>query len=593
MKRLITIILLLLIPCNLYAIDFGGIISQQNRVIQNQERIEREKLLQQELRRIEIERQNIAKIARKKKLSAEEFADDGKIIQNLSKIQCFRINKINFTKNKILSKKEEEFLKQKYLGRCLIIEQIEYLTKEINNYLLKKDFTTSKAILPKQDISSKSLEIQIIEGLLEDLVFNNDGFVDKMQKFSAFGVVNKGQVLNLQDVEIGLDQINRLASNAASVKVFAGSKENSSIIFVENKAQDKIRLTLSIDDNGSEITGKKRDVLGLSYDNLFNLNDNFNFSRAANDFDSKVSRRKGNFVGYNYSIPFKRNLFSLSYSEYSYSFFAQGDSGSRSSGTSISKTIAHDLILIKTDKYKITSNLSLLNREIENFSDGQLTPVSSRKASVGSFGFSNILFFDKASLLLKPSYVKGLRILNAKKDEPDIRKQEAHGQFDAFKFYANYSHNLEIPIIKIPFNYNLNFDSQIAKKTLYSNDQIFAGGPFSVRGFESGSISGDSGYIMRNELKFNAAKLFNSQKIPQFLNNFWITPFYDYGHVKLNADNSSGRVSGAGFKVNFNHKNIDANLTYAWSVSKSALLEQDYNENQALYFNISTEIGFF
>jgi hemolysin activation/secretion protein len=333
--------------------------------------------------------------------------------------------------------------------------------------------------------------------------------------------------------------------------------------------------------------------LGLSFDNLFNLNDNFNFSRAANDFDHKASQRKGVFTGYNYSIPFKRHLLSFGYSKYSYSFYAKGDVGSRFSGVSVSKNISHDLILIKRDKYKITSNLNLLNREIENFTDDTANESSSRKASNLSAGFTNVIFFDKASLLLKPSYVKGLKILNARKDPFDIRKDEAHSQFEAYKFYANYSHNLEIPLAKIPFNYNLNFDSQIAKKTLYSNDQIFAGGPFTVRGFENGSISGDSGYVVRNELKFNLAKLVNLQNTPQLLHKFSITPFYDYGQVRLSVDGSSGRLAGSGFKVDFNAKNFNASLTHAWVVSKSALLGQDFNENQGLYFNISTEIGFF
>jgi len=397
----------------------------------------------------------------------------------------------------------------------------------------------------------------------------------------------------LRDVAIGLDSMNRLSSNAANVKIFAGSKQNSSIIFIENKSQNKLRLSFSVDDNGSEITGKKRDVIGVSYDNLLHLNDNFNFSRAANDFDKKSGERKGHFVGYNYSIPFKRHLLTLGYSKYSYSFFTGDIVKTRSSGASTTRNAMLDSVLIKRDKYKITTNLQLQNRNNANFTGDLKNQTSSRKATNGSVGISNILFFEDASLLLRPSYIKGLELLDAKKDDEDVKKNEVHGQFEAFKFYANYSHNLHIPLMQIPFNYNLNFDSQIAKQALYSNDQIFAGGAFSVRGFENGSISGDSGYVVRNDLKFNLGKIFNAKKLPSIIHNFSITPFYDYGYVISKANGSSGRLSGSGLKFDFIGKNLSASLTYAWVASKSQLLQQDYNENQALYFNVASEFGFF
>lgn len=569
-------------------------ISNQNQVIQRNEQIEQEKVKEKDLKQVEKEKKDIDQ-----EEEEELELEAGKVVQNLRSIQCFRVNKIIFSPNKILPKEQEKILTSEYIGKCLTLYQITKLNKKISDYLVEEGYVTSRSEVPAQSLNNGILNINIIESHLENLTFNEEKFSDKTQKFMAFGVIQKDKILNLRKFEQGLEQVNRLQSNSAKIKILPGTKEKSSIIAVENQPKNRLRLNASYDNNGNKLTGEKRETVGLVQDNLFWLNDNLTISRTANDLDSDRKNGGGNnSFSTSFSVPYKWYNLTLSYSKSSYFFWGGDVTRFKSSGETNTRTVSLDRLLIKTKKFKFSSNFTLTNRYNQNFIDDVKVQVSSRKASIASISLPSTFFFENATLFLKPTYNKGLGILDAKKDDPNLPKSSAHAEFDAFRFYVNYAQKSKI--YEVPVSYNISFDSQIAKQRLYGIDQFSVGGIYSVRGFKNGSISGDSGYNLRNEVSLNLGQLIlphvNLEKSPKFLaqlNRFSITPFYDYGYVKAKVGNVDGRLSGAGFKVGFSHQYLNASLTFSRAISKSQLLAQNYQENNAVFFNISSEIGFF
>lgn len=596
MKNFTTIFPLLVLSfllCNTssYAAeDINDVIGEQNRVIQNQQQFEQDKQRKNELQNLEVERKDEA---------AEEAIEEESEEVKAAKQKCFQAAQITFSKNTVFSKKEEGALTSSFISRCLTPDEINQLLQNITDRLVEKEYITSRAALLKRDLAKGELVIEIIEGQLEDLIFNNDTFFDKTQKFTAFGIPKRRETLNLGDITVGLDQINRLPSNSASVKVLSGSYANSSIIAVQNQPKNTLRTNFSFDDLGSKTAGKRRDTVGLSYDNLLHLNDSLNFSRTANDFSHKKDLGNSEALNFGFSVPFKGNLLTLSHTRYYYSL-VQGDiTRFRASGESLSSSASLESNLLKYKKYRLKSQLSLATRDIANYVNDAKIDSSTRKASIATIALPNRFLLDKSTILLKPSYSKGLKILNARQDSNDISDQSAHAQFSAFKLYANYSQALQIPVLKLPFNYSLTFDSQVSKQRLYSSDQFFIGGAYTVRGFEGGSIGGDSGYLLKNEASFNLGKIVLPM-LPEKgasalagLHNFSVTPFYDYGYIKMHGIDQGGRLAGGGFRTSFAHKNLTANLTLAWVANKSILLREYSRENQAVYFDVTTNFGFF
>ncbi len=584
---------------------FIAFASEQDQLLQLQKQYEQDLSRQKELQQIERERKQIEKEDKQKPLAE-------KIDKNTDLSRCFLAKKIVVLPNKIISQFRAKILIKNHVGKCLNIVEIRELNQILTNHLISEGYATSKAETSLANPETEVLKIKIIESKLENILFNQETFFDKTQKFTAFGFMKKGDILNIEKIENGLDQINRLSANNAVMKIAPGQEPNSSVVLVENTVGKTSNLTLSYDNYGSRITGVKRESISFSQDNLLKLNDNLSINRTANDLNKNHDKRGSNSISTNFSIPFSWYILTLQYSKSSY-FFYVGKNQVKNNGTTSSKSVTLDVNLLKKRKLKITSNFNLLQRYNQNFSDNVKQEESSRKASIASTGISTTLFFNNSSLLLKPSFSKSLNILDAEKDPIGLDKSSAHSKFNIWKFYGNYAHKFTAS--KTPVNYSLTFDSQISDRTLYGNDRFSVGGVYSVRGFRDGSLSFDSGYSIKNEVTVYLGQTilpYLNQEEPskylQYLNYLYLTPFYDYGfsqaaerkRVGVNPLNSqilrgnteSGRLSGTGVKFGINHQYLNANITYAKVLSRSQHLLQNYNEKKAIYFNLSTNFSF-
>ncbi len=604
MKKIIATFLLLSCSVNAYAASESeqqNITNQQSQVIQNQKQIEQEKELQVELKQVVTDQT--------KKEATEEFEkddlseNDGKIVQNLRSIQCFRPHTITFSKNSLLTPAEEKSLSEKYLKKCLTLDWLPKFDKEVTDLLTDKGYVTSRSNSSQQSLIDGDLQVQVIESYIEKIIINDDNFFDKAQIKTAFGfddLPKGGKILNIHDIEPALERINRLSSSKVTVKIIQGSAPNKSIIVIENHPKNTARLNLSYDNIGSKTTGVRRETIAFAQDNLLHLNDSFNLSRTANDLDPKNDKRYNNATNGNWSVPFGQHTFTLSGGKNSY-FFLTGSSGNiRASGFTITKAVAMESVLIKEKTYKINSNFSLSNRDNQIFTDELRNETQSRKSTIATLALSNTLLLNSATLFLKPSYNKSLNILNARQDDATTSRFTPHADLEIFKFYANYSRKFVILKSEVPASYNFSLDSQLSKNHLYSIDQFSSGGFYSVRGFRQGSISGDSGFNIRNEITVSLGQLILTQISDEkkstnlaHLNYFTATPFYDYGHVQNRGTANGGRLSSAGLKIGFSKEKIKASMTLAHTISRSRMLTQGYGEGNTVYFDLGTELNFF
>ena len=565
-----------------------NIINLQNQIIQRQTQIENEEIRQKELRQVEKARTDLSPE------ELEEFeeleAEAGKVVQNYRRIQCFHVDKINFSKADLIPKELQYRILRENTNRCLNLEQIAQIAQDITDSLILQGYVTSRAEIPPQSLYSGALNVNIIESHLEDILFNEEKFFDKTQKFTAFGFYETGQILNIKPIELGLEQVNRLSSNNAVIKILPGKNKNDSIILVENKPNNRTHINFSYDNFGNDRTGERRETIGFAQDNLLWLNDSFSIQRTANDLDETRKKDGGNnsFVT-SWSLPFSLYNLNFLYSKSSYFFWSGNVQRFKSTGQTATRSASIDRTFLKDKHFKTASGISFTSRDNQNFIEDVKIESSSRKASIISAYMAQSFFLEDATIFLKPSYSRGINVLDAKKDSSTTSRNSPHSEFDAFRFYGNYVQ--KFAVAKQQFSYNLAFDSQFARQHLYGIDQFSVGGIYSVRGFKNGTISGDSGYNLRNEISFSLGQFFPNSKLP--LQHFSLTPFYDYGYVVNKGINSSGRLSGAGARFGFNYKDLKATMTISRSINKSHLLQEShYKDDMAIFFNVGSGLSF-
>lgn len=551
------------------------LINQQDWITrQQQNKIEEEKRLN--------EQNTIGKErARKKKGAAAEIekpAISGK------PMECFPIKTVTFFDANSLSKKQQKKLILPFIGKCSDANILAEIIAAIQTYYNEQGYVTARVSVPPQNIQTGHLELKVFEGKIDEIILRDNHFTDKMQEFTAFGNL-EGKTLNLEDINQGIYQMNRLQSNNAAMRIEPSHIEGEAKVYIANEPKFPARATIGYDNLGNNFTGIRRSNFSGAFDNLLFLNDAINLSHSRNLDDSSQEKDIKSFSG-GISIPFSYNTFSYDYSRSEFRGINQGSSGPiKLTGYSNRNNFTLEHVFFNKGNLRILGNTSLTAKESASYLNGDKIETSMRKLTIGNVGFTISNYFKNgANLYLKPSYSRGLKLLNAQKDDQGLTADIPKSQFQLIKLYASISKKFTIPKLEAPILLSTEMDSQISKDTLFGSEQFSVGGYYSVRGFRENYLSGDSGYYFRNKANFNVGSLIN---LP-YLNKFKLEPFYDYGHVHTKYNNSGGRLAGAGVKTIFDSQYFNASLTYSAATNRSQLLTSTTKENKLIYFEVST-----
>ena len=571
--------------------------SRQDQIIRNQQQIEEEEKRRREFEKIRKEREQLEKQKKQK---------DKKLEKSQKSSYCFPIKEVVLIGAKSLSKRQKKKITSPFLGKCFDGSVLGNLVQKTNAMYSSMGFATTQVTVPKQNVVSGNLKLEITEGKIEDIILNDNKFTDKIQEFTSFGF-KKGKVLDMDDINQGIYQINRLSSNNAKMRIEPGKEAGTSKVVINNEKKFPVSAKLGYDNLGNEFTGIRRTNFSSTIDNLFFLNDQINLSYNQNLDDPSNEKDLRSFSG-GISVPFTYNTLSYNYSRTKFRGQNAGINGPlKLTGYSNSNNVAIDRTLLNNTEYRISTNLSLTAKETASYLNDSKIETSERKLTIGSLSFAISKYFKNgATLYLKPQYNRGLKLLNAKQDEQGLSADIPRAQFHAFKLYASLSKRFQIPKINAPVTLSTEMDSQISKNTLFGSEQFSVGGYYSVRGFRENFITGDHGYYFRNKASFNLGQILAPilTKKEGYKDNFIsknsyhlykisMEPFYDYGYAKTKYNGqgeiTSGRLSGAGLKTIFSSKYFDASLTYSWALQKSNLITSTDKENKMLYFELSAK----
>jgi hemolysin activation/secretion protein len=95
-------------------------------------------------------------------------------------------------------------------------------------------------------------------------------------------------------------------------------------------------------------------------------------------------------------------------------------------------------------------------------------------------------------------YSWGLDAFGALADPDGLPAESPRAQFRRFNYTANYA--LPFRVADHDVSFGSSFSGQRAQTPLYGSEQVLVGGLYSVRGFDDTSLSGDNGFVWRNEL---------------------------------------------------------------------------------------------
>lgn len=239
------------------------------------------------------------------KISAQQL----QYLHSNSETPCFEIKKIllegDLAHQFISSFNVVTTGKNNIIGRCLGVNGLNQALDLVQNKIIADGYVTTRVLLPQQNIASGTVRVHVIPGRVDQIKFA-DGTSKRAHLWNALPM-KSGALLNIRDMEQGLENFKRVPTVEADFKIQPAEQKNepgySDVILAWQQAKP-YRLHVGIDDSGSDATGKYQGTATLSLDHVLTLNDLFYISYN-HDLGSNGSGKHGTDGFYaSYTIPF-------------------------------------------------------------------------------------------------------------------------------------------------------------------------------------------------------------------------------------------------------------------------------------------------
>lgn len=401
----------------------------------------------------------------------------------------FLIQRIALQGNTLLDDKEVRSSIAPFLGKRLGVNRLNLLLRRLTRAYIDRGYITTRVYVGRQNLASGTLEVTVVQGKIEEILVNGAKPKSDFGPRLAFPTPS-GQALRLQDLEQGIDQINRLPSNNAELQIAPGQEPGGSVVNINNQPQRRVRGVFGADNYGQDTTGQGRLRLGLEADNLLGAYEGYGLTY--------VGSRDTNAVLLSTSLPVGYNTFSYNY--YYSEFVNVIADTALLFGRSQGQTFAWNRVLERGQSGKSSLDMSLGLRESRrDVNDIALTP---QRLTVLRVGANRLQRFSRGFVLVDGGISTGLDGLGATSDPSGLPRDAAHAQYT--KLDASISGSLQLGT---RFTLSSQLAGQFTDQALFSSEQIFIGGASTVRGFPEGLLSGDRGALIRNELQYNARSM--------------------------------------------------------------------------------------
>ncbi|WP_414146218.1 ShlB/FhaC/HecB family hemolysin secretion/activation protein, partial [Burkholderia stagnalis] len=173
-----------------------------------------------------------------------------------------------------------------YEGQCVGKQGVDVLIKGLSQAILARGYVTTRVLVPEQDLSTGTLKLSLIPGVIRHVRFADEKLRGTWKTAFPTG---DGHVLNLRDLEQGLEQMKRVASQDVSMQIVPGELPGESDVVLDVKRGKPWTVVASVDNSGTRATGKLQGNLSLGIDNPLGLNDVFNVGVSQDlEFDGGV-----------------------------------------------------------------------------------------------------------------------------------------------------------------------------------------------------------------------------------------------------------------------------------------------------------------
>ena len=430
-------------------------------------------------------------------------------------------------------------------GKSLTLAQLEALASRITDYYHARGYPLARAIIPAQTIRDGEVLIEVIEAHYGRIDMHNGSHVNDPLLKSTLSSLQSGEVIEQQPMDHALLLLSDVPGAKVSATLLPGDKVGTSDLIVQVESGPSVSGNVALDNYGNLYTGRARaggtvsfidplhhgDVLSLSG---LSSGSGMNYARAS--YDALVNGN-GTHMGASFSAL----------------HYILGDTLANLNGHGTAQVASlwakHPLVRtrnfdlngqIQYDRLKLLDHIDAASirtdRHLDNWT-GSLTGDDRGYGGIDTWNLeltSGRVVFDDAAAQLA-----------------DAATARTQGSFSKWNLNA-----ARLQSLGKGTQLYVALTGQWANANLDPSQQMVAGGPYTVRAYDMGSVSGDEGYLGTVELRHGLG----------YLRGQWqVVAFYDSEHVTVNktvwvAGANSATLSGGGV-------GLDWTGSHTWSAS--------------------------
>ncbi|MBN3005730.1 ShlB/FhaC/HecB family hemolysin secretion/activation protein [Chromobacterium alkanivorans] len=381
----------------------------------------------------------------------------------------------------------------RWQGRCLGLVQLDQVVAELSNAMVERGYVTSRVYLPEQNLGQGRLRLAVVPGRIHQIRLK-DGPGDRGLA-SAFPQ-GAGDILNVRALEQGLEQLGRVPTQQATMEIVPGQQPGESDVAVSRSRARQLTGQLSLDDSGQPATGRLQSNASLLLGGATGFNDllSLSWSQDAEHIAHPLSQAHT----VSWLLPWGDWTAFASYSAFAYRQTVQAVNQSfSSSGHSRNTQLSLARLLHRDQSSKTELKASLTRKASRSFiEDAEIAPQR-RDLTIAGLELSHRRYLGEAVLDASLGYQRGIGGWGAQNEA-----QTAAAGFTARHelFQSRLALQLPLRLGGQTWRWSSELRGQYSADPLLPSEQFSIGSRYTVRGFNSNSLSGRGGLYWRNEL---------------------------------------------------------------------------------------------
>ena len=479
----------------------------------------------------------------------DKFGDKEK---RLLSSETFLLRGITITNNTIFDTPTLSALVADAQGKTLALSQLAELAARITDYYRSHGYPLARTIIPPQTIEAGVLSFQVIEPRYGKITLDNQSQIRDPLLNATLSALKSGSFVE----EFELDRTLLLLSDIPGIVVvpslMRGSENGTSDLVVKTTSGPGISGNIGLNNHGNKYTGGENLSGSVVINNPFRRGDTF----ALNALTSGAGMNYGS-IAYDALLNGYGTHVGGSSSSLRYNF----KTSSRPAGA------VNDIFLEGSGTAQVRSLWARqpLLRSRDNNVYGQLKYdrlILRDRIEVGSTSFATDRHIDNLTANLSGDFRDTLITAGMTSwsldstlgqlafDDPTAQTENAKSTNTIGRFSKLNAGLLHIKDLGERRELVIGFKGQWATTNLDSSQKMVAGGPYSVRAYATGTLSGDEGYFLSAEFK---------QPLGVALNGQWTaTAFIDTATMTINkktwpmlTSENHATLSGVGLGINW------------------------------------------